>query len=140
MTLKRISGAMAPALLAALAFVGSGVPAVAQAEAVKLKAASFLPQRVIFAKHFYEWADKVNEECMGEVELSVVGPEAIGSLEQWNAVKTGVIDRHFGPPNYYKGAAIEADVTILAKNSAAEQRENGAWAMLNQLHNEKLNA
>ena len=69
-----------------------------------------------------------------------MGPAAVHSLEQWNAVKTGVIDMHFGPPNYYKGEAIEADVTILAKNSAAEQRENGAWAMLNQLHNEKLNA
>ena len=139
MTLKRFSGALAPALLAALAVAGSGIPA-AQAEAVKLKAASFLPERVIFAKHFYEWAAKVNEECAGEVEISVVGPAAVPSLEQWRALKTGVIDMHFGPPNYYKGELIEADVTILAKNSAIEQRENGAWAMLNELHNDKLNA
>ena len=139
MRMKRLTGAMAPALLAALAVAGAGVPA-AQAEAVKLKAASFLPERVIFAKHFYEWAAKVNEECAGEVEISVVGPAAVPSLEQWRALKTGVIDMHFGPPNYYKGEAIEADVTILAKNGAAEQKENGAWAMLNQLHNEKLNA
>ena len=139
MRLKRSSGAMVPALLAALMVAGSGVPA-AQAEAVKLKAASFLPERVIFARHFYEWAAKVNEECAGEVEISVVGPAAVPSLEQWRALKTGVIDMHFGPPNYYKGEAIEADVTILAKNSAVDQKENGAWAMLNQLHNEKLNA
>ena len=143
MRMKRLTGAMAPArlaaLAAALAVAGAGVPA-AQAEAVKLKAASFLPERVIFAKHFYEWAAKVNEECAGEVELSVVGPAAVPSLEQWRALKTGVIDMHFGPPNYYKGEAIEADVSILAKNGAAEQKENGAWAMLNQLHNEKLNA
>ena len=121
MRMKRLSGAMAPALLAALAVAGSGAPA-AQAEAVKLKAASFLPERVIFAKHFYEWAAKVNEECAGEVELSVVGPAAVPSLEQWRALKTGVIDMHFGPPNYYKGEAIEADVSILAKNGAAEQK------------------
>ena len=143
MRMKRLLGAMAPArlaaLAAALAVAGLGVPA-AQAEAVKLKAASFLPERVIFAKHFYEWAARVNEECAGEVEISVVGPAAVPSLEQWRALKTGVIDMHFGPPNYYKGEAIEADVSILAKNGAAEQKENGAWAMLNQLHNEKLNA
>ena len=139
MRMKRLSGVMAPALLAALALAGTGVPA-AQAEAVKLKAASFLPERVIFARHFYEWTAKVNEECAGEVELSVVGPAAVPSLEQWRALKTGVIDMHFGPPNYYKGEAIEADVSILAKNGAAEQKENGAWAMLNQLHNDKLNA
>ena len=135
-------GAMTPALLAAaLAAIGAGAPAPdARAEAVKLKAASFLPQRVIFAKHFYEWGAAVNEECAGEVEVSIVGPAAVPSLEQWRALKTGVIDMHFGPPNYYKGEAVEADVSILAKNSAAEQKENGAWAMLNQLHNERLNA
>ena len=127
MRMKRLSGAMAPALLAALAAlvaVGSGVPA-AQAEAVKLKAASFLPQRVIFAKHFYEWAAKVNEECAGEVEITVVGPAAVPSLEQWRALKTGVIDMHFGPPNYYKGEAVEADVSILARTAPQSRRRTG---------------
>ena len=67
MRMKRFWGAaMAPALLAALAVAGSGAPAApARAEAVKLKAASFLPQRVIFAKHFYQWGEAVNEECAG---------------------------------------------------------------------------
>ena len=139
MTLNRISGALAAALLAAVSLVGTGAPTV-HAEGVKLRAASFLPQRVIFAKHFYEWVARVNEECAGEVEISVVGPAAIPSFEQWNALKTGVVDMHFGPPNYYAGELIEANVTILAKNSAIEQRANGAWAMLNGLHNEKLNA
>ena len=45
-----------------------------------------------------------------------------------------------GHPTTTRAEAIEADVSILAKNSAAAQKENGAWAMLNQLHNEKLNA
>ena len=139
MRMRRVSGAMAVAALIALAGTISGTPA-AEAAGVKLKAASFLPARVIFAKHFYQWTEKVNEECAGEVEISVVGPAAIGSLEQWNALKTGVLDMHFGPPNYYKGAAVEADVTILAKNGAAEQQANGAWAMLNELHNRRLNA
>jgi len=112
----------------------------AQAAEVKLKAASFLPARVIYAKHFYRWVEGVNQQCAGKVNISVVGPAAIKSLEQWNALKSGVIDMHFGPPNYYKGTMIEADVTSLANVSSAEQRSNGAWAIVNELHNEKMNA
>ena len=126
-------------LLIALIAGSVASPATMAAEA-KLKAASFLPARVVYAKYFYQWVDQVNEQCAGKVNVSVVGPAAVKSLEQWNALKTGVVDMHFGPPNYYKGAMVEADVTSLANRSSAEQRENGAWAIINELHNEKLNA
>ena len=115
-----------------------GPPALA--DEAKLKAAAFLPARAIFAKYFHDWVDEVNRQCAGKVAISVVGPEAIKSLEQWSALKTGVVDMHYGPPNYYKGALIEADVTSLANVETAEQRANGAWAIINELHNEKLNA
>ena len=125
----------------AAAFIASAfLPAAIQAAEVKLKAASFLPARVIYAKHFYNWVESVNGQCAGKVNISVVGPAAIGSLEQWNALKNGVIDMHFGPPNYYKGTMIEADVTSLANVPSAEQRSNGAWSILNELHNQKMNA
>ena len=104
------------------------------------KAASFLPTRIIFAKFFGDWVDSVNKVCAGKVKISVVGPSAIKSLEQWNAVKNGVVDMHYGPATYYKGTAIEAGVTDLATKETAEQRKNGAWAMMNELHNKKMNA
>ena len=122
---------------AAIALAGSGVAAAAE---VKLKAASFLPARAVYAKYFYRWVDEVNSQCAGKINISVVGPAAIKSLEQWRALKDGVIDMHFGPPNYYKGVMPEGDVTILANNSTQRQRENGAWAIINKLHNEKMNA
>ena len=40
----------------------------------------------------------------------------------------------------HKGAAIEADMALLARSGAAEQNRNRPRAMLNQLHNEKPNA
>ena len=61
-------------------------------------------------------------------------------MEQWRALKDGVIDVHYGPPNYYKGILIEGDVTRLATTSATEQRRNGAWDIINNLHNERMNA
>ncbi|MDP6109510.1 MAG: hypothetical protein QGF71_05475 [Rhodospirillales bacterium] len=107
---------------------------------VKLKAASFLPSRTVFAKYFKDWVNHTNKQCAGMFKISVVGPAAIKTLEQWNALKNGVIDLHYGPPNYYKGVMVEGDVTILAKNESADQRKNGAWAMINDLHKKKMNA
>ena len=113
---------------------------VAHAAEVKLKAASFLPQRVIIAKFFYDWAGEVNKQCAGKLRISVVGPAAIKSLEQWNALKSGVVDMHYGPANYYKGTMPGGDVFVVSRNETAEQRRNGAWALINELHNRKLNA
>ena len=113
--------------------------ATGQAAEVKLKAASFLPTRIIFAKFFGDWVSSVNKVCVGKVKISIIGPAAIKSLEQWNAVKNGVVDMHYGPATYYKGTAIEAGVMDLATNETAEQRKNGAWAMMNGLHNRKMN-
>ncbi|MEZ5741686.1 MAG: hypothetical protein R3E68_21150 [Burkholderiaceae bacterium] len=33
-----------------------------------------------------------------------MGPEAVPSLQQWNAVKDGVVDMHLGPANYFRGS------------------------------------
>jgi TRAP-type C4-dicarboxylate transport system substrate-binding protein len=116
----------------AVATAATVITASAQAAEVRLKAASFLPTRIIFAKFFGDWVDSVNKVCAGKVKISVVGPSAIKSLEQWNAVKNGVSDMHYGPATYYKGTAIEAGVLDLATKETAEQRKNGAWAMVNE--------
>lgn len=123
----------------AVAVAASAMSASVQAAEVKLKAASFLPIRIIYAKFFGDWVDSVNKVCAGKVKISIIGPAAIKSLEQWNAVKTGVVDMHYGPANYYKGTMPEASVTDLATNENSDQRANGAWAMLNELHKKKMN-
>lgn len=112
----------------------------AHAAEVTLKAAAFLPKSVIISMPFYEWVDEVNKRCAGTVKLNVIGPAAVKALEQWNALKSGVVDMHYGPANYYRGTLPEGDVFILARNEPSDQRENGAWAMINKLHNEKMNA
>lgn len=124
------------AALVLAATVWSGV---ADAAEVKLKAASFLPTRIIFAKYFGDWVNSVNKVCTGKVKISIVGPAAIKSLEQWNAVKTGVVDMHYGPSNYYKGVLPEVGVSDLATNELTDQRKNGAWKMFNDAHRQKMN-
>jgi len=122
------------------AVAAAALPAGAQGAEAKLKAAAFLPVKSVYVIQFGRWVDEVNKQCAGKVNLSVVGPEAIKSLEQWNALKSGVVDLHYGPPNYYVGAVPEGDVISVARNESAEQRRNGAWALINQVHNQKLNA
>ncbi len=124
----------------AATIIAAGLGGEAQSAEVKLKAASFLPERVIFAKFFFRWAREVNTRCSGKVNISIVGPAAIKSLEQWSALKTGVVDMHYGPANYYRGVVPAGDVFTLAENDPAEQRRNGAWKLMNDLHEKKLNA
>ena len=123
---------------AALAAVAVSVGA--QSAEVKLKAASFLPPASVVAKQFHRFVGELNKQCAGKVSVSVVGPEAIPSLEQWNALKNGVVDMHYGPPNYFRGVVPAGDVISVAHNEAADQRKNGAWAMLNEYYNKGLNA
>jgi TRAP-type C4-dicarboxylate transport system substrate-binding protein len=107
---------------------------------VKLKAAAFLPVKSVYVRQFGRFVDQVNQQCAGKVNVSVVGPEAIKSLEQWNALKSGVVDMHYGPPNYYVGTMPEGDVISVARNESAAQRANGAWKLINEQHNRKMNA
>jgi TRAP-type transport system periplasmic protein len=127
-------------VISAAALAVAGLPPALGAAEVKLKAASFLPQRSIVVKPFMRFVDEVNKTCAGKVAITVVGPEAVPSLEQWNALKSGVVDMHYGPPNYFRGVVPAGDVVSVARNELTEQRKNGAWGMINELYNRQLNA
>ncbi|HUG77584.1 MAG TPA: TRAP transporter substrate-binding protein DctP [Burkholderiales bacterium] len=127
-------------LIRAVAIAVTALPLASVAAETSLKAAAFLPVKSIYVQQFGRFTAEVNKQCAGKVSISTVGPEAIKSLEQWNALKNGVVDMHYGPPNYYAGSMLEGDVISVARNESAEQRENGAWKLINEQHNKKLNA
>lgn len=137
-----ISGLMRARLLSALVAAGICVDLVAvpRAAEVKLTAASFQPESVVFAKHFFRWVRETNRRCAGKLTIDVIEPQAIEAQKQWYALQIGEVDMYFGPANYYRGALPQGDVFNLAQNDPAAQRRNGAWAILNTLHNENLNA
>jgi TRAP-type C4-dicarboxylate transport system substrate-binding protein len=113
----------------------------ASAQEIVLKAGSFLPLTVNFGEPFKNFVDHVNAENKGVVQIRVVGgPEAVPPFQLGNAIKSGVLDMAVVPPAYYKGLMPEGDADILTKQSFTEQRKNGAWALLNKLHEEKVNA
>jgi TRAP-type C4-dicarboxylate transport system substrate-binding protein len=127
--------------LVAGAAVGAVLAASASADEVTLKAGSFLPLTVNFGEPFKKFVDHVNAESKGVVQIRVVGgPEAVPPFQLGNAIKSGVLDIAVVPPAYYKGLMPEGDADILTKQSFVEQRKNGAWALINKLHEEKVNA
>ena len=99
-----------------VALAAASAPAAAQ---TTFKAAAFLPVKSVYVIQFGRFVEEVNKRCAGSVSISVVGPEAIKSLEQWNALKNGVVEMHYGPPNYYVGAMPEGDVISVARNESA---------------------
>lgn len=122
------------------AAISVGLIATPGAAEVKLTAASFQPESVVFAKHFFQWVRETNSRCSDKLTIEVLEPSAIEPHSQWHALQIGEVDMYFGPANYYRGVLPQGDVLNLAQNDPAAQRRNGAWALLNELHNEKLNA
>lgn len=125
-------------LLAAVAAIAMTVPAAAQE--VRIKAASFLPLTLSFGVHFKKWVDEVNARGKGVLQIDAVGPEAIPTPEQPNAVKNGIVQMHYGPPTFYTGTMWEGETLSITDRSVKELRANGAWGYLDKLHRDKMNA
>jgi TRAP-type C4-dicarboxylate transport system substrate-binding protein len=111
----------------------------ASAQEVKLRLVSFVPANTGSGFPAKRWVDEVNRRGKGVLQIDMVGPEAIPVPEQPNAVKTGVVDLHSGPPAYYHGTLIEGETLTLSDMTTAELKKNGAWDYLNKLHADKLN-
>ena len=106
-----------------------------------LKAAVFVPPSTTYGIPFKRFVDHVNETGKGMLQIRIVGgPEAVPADGQAQAVKTGVLDIASIPPAYYKSVMVEGDAQVLSDLTLAEQRKSGAYAMLNQIANEKMNA
>jgi TRAP-type transport system periplasmic protein len=138
----RAVGSVKARILGTLILAGVAVALVTtpRAAEVKLTAVSFQPESVVLAKHFHRWVREINTRCAGTLVIDVLGPDAVEPQRQWYALQLGEVDIYFGPANYYRGALPQGDAFNLATNDPADQRDNGAWALLNALHNEMLNA
>lgn len=126
------------AVLAVIAMLAAGV---AQAEERVLKAVSAFNEGSFQSFTFEKFIDKVNEEGKGVLRINYIGgPKAIPPFEVANAVRGGVVDIGNLTGAFYSKLMPEADALKLAEMPIAEQRKNGAWAYINQIHNQKLNA
>ncbi len=139
---------LATKTLRALPLVTSAIVALAgfaampaRAQEVTLKAAVFVPPTTTYGIPFKRFVDRVNETGKGVLQIRIVGgPEAVPANNQADAVKSGVLDIASIPPAYYKNNMVEGDAQILSDMTVAEQRASGAYAMLNKIANDRMNA
>ena len=127
-------------LTALVVALGASLAGAGHAEEV-LRATSMLPLGTIYAQSFAAFVDKVNRQGAGTLRIDLVGgPEAIPTAEQANAVRNGIVDIIYGPSSYYPGDVPETDAFVGGNLTPAELRANGGLALLNEIHQQKLNA
>jgi TRAP-type C4-dicarboxylate transport system substrate-binding protein len=123
------------AALLALATVSAG------AQETTLRAVSAFAEGTQFSKNFERFVEKVNADGKGTLRINYIGgPRAMPPFEVGNAVRTRVVDMANVTGAFYTNLMPEADAGKLIGKPMAEQRKNGTWDYVNQLHHQKLNA
>src|SRR5689334_3801728 len=117
------------------------LPGAASAQEVTLRAVSAFAEGTQFSKNFERFVEKVNHDGKGVVQINYIGgPRAMPPFEVGNAVRSRVIDMANVTGAFYSNLIPESDAFKLLGKPMSEQRRNGTWEYLNQLHNQKLNA
>jgi TRAP-type transport system periplasmic protein len=113
----------------------------ASAQEVTLRAVSSFAEGTEFSKHFERFVEKVNSDGKGLIKINYIGgPRAVPPFEVGNAVRTRVVDMANVTGAFYTNLMPEADGFKLNGKPMSEQRKNGTWDYINQLHNQKLNS
>jgi TRAP-type C4-dicarboxylate transport system substrate-binding protein len=130
-------------LIAGLALGGlvASAHAPVLAQEVTLRAVTSFAEGTQFSRNFERFIAKVNADGKGQVQINYIGgPRAMPPFEVGNAVRTKVVDIANVTGAFYTNLMPEADGLKLISKPMSEQRKNGTWAFIDQLHQQKLNA
>ncbi len=115
-------------------------PLFAHAQEVTLRLVSAFPENQFYVKRTVDWIGELNKEGKGVLQINFIGgPKAIPTFEVGKAVQTGVVDIGFSTGAFYTNVMPEADFLKLSETSAAEQRKNGGYELINKIWAEKAN-
>ena len=76
---------------------------------------------------------------MVQIEYRGGGGKVMNPFQLGDAIRTGVVDIGNLPGAFYTKLVPEADAMKLSQFTITEERGNGAWEYMNQLHNQKMN-
>src|SRR2546421_7086791 len=126
----------APRLAFAAALAAASAGAIAQE--VTLRLVSAFPENQFYVKRTLDWIADFNKDGKGVLQINFIGgPKAIPTFEVGKAVQGGVVDMGFTTGAFYTNVMPEADILKLSETSAAEQRKNGGYELINQIWAEK---
>lgn len=120
----------------------AGFMSTAQAAEVTLSAVSAFAEGTAFSKNFEIFVKRVNETGKGKVQIDYKGGgrKVMSPFEVGNAVRTGVVQVANAASAFYTKLLPEGDAIKLSAYTITEERKNGAWAFMNELHQKKMNA
>src|SRR4029079_15006244 len=125
---------------AAAVLVTAGFSSAALAQESTLRLVSAFAENGIYVQRLQPWINKFNAEGKGVLQINFIGgPKAIPPFEVGNAVTTGVVDMAMSTGAFYTNVMPEADILKLSETSAAEQRANGGYDLINRIWGEKGN-
>jgi len=138
---KRLPFLLFAALFAMVALCLVSEPT--NAETFTLKAITAWPKTAIEFKAFTIFTDLVDQmvskKYPGELKIQYIGgPEAVKTPDQVPALQRGMVDIVYTSSAYYTNVLSEIDSLKLTNYSPSEERANGAWAYINDLHEKKL--
>ncbi|MBQ1203469.1 MAG: TRAP transporter substrate-binding protein DctP [Loktanella sp.] len=115
-------------------------PVTISAQEVTLRAISAFQPGTVFYEPFQSFVDNVNAEGAGLVRIHVIGgPDAMPPFEIGNALRAGVVDLANTTAVYHANLVPEGLAMTLTNHSMAELRENGGYALMDEIHMEKAN-
>ena len=113
-----------------------------RAETITLKAVSGWPKPSTTNKSFTIFIDLVEQmtakKYPGELKINYIGgPEAVKSMDQVQACQRGMVDMVYTTNAYYVSVLPEVDAYKLSDFTPMEERANGVWKFMNDLHEKK---
>jgi TRAP-type C4-dicarboxylate transport system substrate-binding protein len=127
--------AVLPALCALLAANA------ATAQEVTLRAVTAFTENTTYSRPFERLIDRVNADGKGVLRINYIGgPKAMPPFEVGNALKGGVVDIANVTGAFYTNLMPEADAWKLTERPMTELRQNGGYAVMEQIYAQKLNA
>lgn len=110
----------------------------AHAEEITLRAISAFQPSTVFYEPFQKFADRVNENGVGIVQIEVIGgPDAMPPFEIGNALRNGVVDLANTTAVYHANLVPEGLAMTLTDLPMSELRTNGGYDLLDKIHREK---
>src|SRR5256884_4623503 len=114
---------------------------VASAQEVTLRAVSAFAEKTTYSRGFELFIERVNRDGKGVVQINYIGgPKAMPPFEVGNALKGGVVDIANVTGAFYTNVMPEADAWKLTERPMAELRNNGGYAYMANLYDQKMSA
>lgn len=104
-----------------------------------LRSLTVFPSSDATAQLYERFVKLVNERGKGKIKISVIGgPEIVPGFQQTEAVARGSIDMTYAPISYSLGSMPEADAWVGSNLPPSVQRENGGFALFQEIAAKRL--